>query len=69
MIYSQDMLESGLNGVRVGAGHKQLAHFILNAAWKTREINHLGEGCSDLVGSFNFWIPEGRSKMVNEVFC
>lgn len=24
------------------------------------EIDHLGEGCSDLVGSFSVWIPEAR---------
>lgn len=58
MIYSQDMLASGLSRMRVDAGHKQLAHFVLSAIWKIGEIEHLGEGCSDLVGNLNVWIPE-----------
>lgn len=55
------MLASDLNRMRVAAGRKQLAHFALNATCKIGEIDHLGEGCSDLVGSFNVWVPEDRT--------
>lgn len=68
MVYSQDVLASGLSRMIVDAGHKQLGHFVLNATWKIGEIDYLAEACSDLVRSLSVWIPEDRSEMVHKIF-